>query len=78
MYSVRTLVTSFLPKLANALLSYVDDEAHRRRVLVQLNRHEARHGLARKVFHGQKGEVRKRYREGQEAQLGALGRGSRR
>lgn len=56
-----------------ALLSYVDDEAHRRRVLVQLNRHEARHKLARKVFHGQKGEVRKRYREGQEDQLGALG-----
>ena len=56
-----------------ALLSYVDDEAHRRRILVQLNRHEARHRLARKVFHGQKGEIRKRYREGQEDQLGALG-----
>ena len=37
------------------------------------NRHEKRHGLARKVFHGQRGEVRKRYREGQEDQLGALG-----
>jgi TnpA family transposase len=56
-----------------ALLSYVNDEAHRRRVLVQLNRHEARHRLARKVFHGRRGEVRKRYREGQEDQLGALG-----
>jgi len=55
------------------LLSYVDDEAYRRRILVQLNRHEARHKLARKVFHGQRGEVRKRYREGQEDQLGALG-----
>lgn len=56
-----------------SLLSYVDDEAHRRRILVQLNRHENRHSLARKVFHGQRGEVRKHYREGQEDQLGALG-----
>lgn len=55
------------------LLSYVDDEAYRRRVLVQLNRHEKRHNVARKVFYGQRGEVRKRYREGQEDQLGALG-----
>ena len=56
-----------------SLLSYVDDAAHRRRILVQLNRHEKRHELSRKVFHGQRGEVRKRYREGQEDQLGALG-----
>ncbi len=55
------------------LLSYVDDDAYRRRILVQLNRHEARHNVARKVFHVQRGEVRKRYREGQEDQLGALG-----
>jgi len=40
---------------------------------VQLNRHENRHSLARKIFHGQRGEVRKHYREGQEDQLGALG-----
>lgn len=56
-----------------SLLSYVDDAAHRRRILVQLNRHEKRHNLARKIFHGEKGEVRKKYREGQEDQLGALG-----
>ena len=56
-----------------SLLSYVGDAAHRRRILVQLNRHEKRHELSRKVFHGQRGEVRKRYREGQEDQLGALG-----
>jgi TnpA family transposase len=56
-----------------SLLSYVDDAAHRRRILVQLNRHEKRHELARKVFHGQRGELRKRYKEGQEDQLGALG-----
>ena len=55
------------------LLSYVDDDTYRRRVLVQLNRHERRHNLARKIFYGQRGEVRKRYREGQEDQLGALG-----
>lgn len=56
-----------------SLLSYVDDQAHRRKILVQLNRHENRHSLARKIFHGQRGEVRKHYREGQEDQLGALG-----
>ena len=55
------------------LLSYVDDEAHRRRVLVQLNRHEKRHDLARELFHGDRGHVRKRYREGQEDQLSSLG-----
>ena len=55
------------------LLSYVDDEAYHRRVLVQLNRHEARHNLARELFHGDRGRVRKRYREGQEDQLSSLG-----
>lgn len=75
---------SHTPKLAKAiaevggiakslfLLSYVDDEAHRRRVLVQLNRHEKRHDLARSIFHGDRGRVRKRYREGQEDQLSSL------
>jgi TnpA family transposase len=29
--------------------------------------------LARAVFHGKRGELRQRYREGQEDQLGALG-----
>ena len=55
------------------LLSYVDDEAYRRRVLVQLNRHEKRHSVAREIFHGDRGQVRKRYREGQEDQLSSLG-----
>ena len=55
------------------LLSYLDDETYRRRILTQLNRGEGRHGVARTVFHGQRGEVRQRYREGQEDQLGALG-----
>ena len=35
------------------LLSYVDDETYRRRILTQLNRGEGRHGMARTVFHGQ-------------------------
>lgn len=55
------------------LLSYIDDEAYRRRILVQLNRGELRHSLARVVFHGNRGELRQPYREGQEDQLGALG-----
>ena len=29
--------------------------------------------MARKIFYGQRGELRQRYREGQEDQLGALG-----
>ena len=52
---------------------YVQDEAYRRRILVQLNRGEGRHAVARAVFHGKKGELRQRYREGMEDQLGALG-----
>jgi len=55
------------------LLAYLDDEPYRRRILTQLNRTEARHALARQVFHGQRGQLRQRYREGQEDQLGALG-----
>ncbi len=39
------------------LLRFIDDESYRRRILIQLNR----------------GELRQRYREGQEDQLGALG-----
>jgi hypothetical protein len=46
---------------------------HRRRILIQLNKGESRHSLARVTYFGQKGEVRQRYREGQEEQLGALG-----
>jgi Tn3 transposase DDE domain len=55
------------------LLAYIDNEACRRRILNQLNRGEGRHQLARVVFHGKRGELRQRYREGQEDQLGALG-----
>lgn len=55
------------------LLNYVGDEAYRQRILRQLNRGEQRHSVARAVFHGQKGELRQRYREGMEDQLSALG-----
>jgi|SRR5665213_1539724 len=83
---IRTLQTNDRPtRLARALgelgrivktiymLTYIDDKAYRRRVLNQLNRGEGRHQLARVVFHGKLGELRQRYREGQEDQLGALG-----
>ena len=55
------------------ILNYIDDENRRRATLLQLNRGEGRHSLARDVFHGKRGELRQRYREGQEDQLGALG-----
>lgn len=55
------------------LLNYIHDEEYRRRILTQLNRGEGRHAVARAICHGQRGEIRKRYREGQEDQLGALG-----
>jgi len=61
-----------IPKTLH-LLNYIDDEYYRRRIQTQLNRGEGRHGVARHVFHGQRGELRQRYRQGQEDQLGALG-----
>ena len=54
-------------------LNMLDDENKRRSTLSQLNRGEGRHSLARAIFHGKRGELRQRYREGQEDQLGALG-----
>lgn len=55
------------------LLTYIDNAEKRRMILKQLNRVEGRHNLAREVFHGRRGELRQKYREGQEDQLGALG-----
>lgn len=82
----RTLQTNDRPtRLARALqelgrlvktlylLRFIDDNSYRRRILAQLNRGEGRHQLARVLFHGKRGELRQRYREGQEDQLGALG-----
>jgi TnpA family transposase len=57
------------------LAMYFNDAIFRRKVNRQLNRQESRHQLARRIYHGQKGEMRKKYREGQEDQLGALGLG---
>jgi TnpA family transposase len=54
-------------------LNFIDDEARRRGTLMQLNLGEGRHSLARNVFHGKRGELFQRYREGQEDQLSALG-----
>lgn len=54
-------------------LNYIDDESRRRSTLVQLNLGEGRHALARDIFHGKRGELYQRYREGQEDQLNALG-----
>jgi hypothetical protein len=62
-----------LPFHLRPRLNYIDDENYRRRILTQLNRGEGRHGVARTICHGQRGEIRKRYREGQEDQLGVLG-----
>lgn len=55
------------------VLNYIDDADFRCRTLVQLNRQELRHKLARRFYHGNRGEVRNSLRQGQEEQLGALG-----
>ena len=55
------------------LLHYIDNAAYRRRILIQLNRGERRHGLARAVFYGRSGQLRQKYQTGQEEQLNALG-----
>lgn len=55
------------------VLRTVDDPAFRRRTLFQLNRQELRHKLARRIHHGERGEIRTPLRQGQEEQLGALG-----
>ncbi|MBL7478731.1 Tn3 family transposase [Legionella bononiensis] len=55
------------------LLNYIDSEEYRRHILIQLNKGESRHSLARTVYHGKRGEIHEKYREGQEDQLNALG-----
>lgn len=54
-------------------LNFIDDEAGRRDTQLQINLGEGRHSLAREVFHGKRGELFQRYRQGQEDQLSALG-----
>jgi TnpA family transposase len=55
------------------VLRMVDDTGYRRDIKAQANLQEGRHALARRIFHGQRGELRQRYYEGMEDQLGALG-----
>ncbi len=55
------------------MLGYIDSTEKRRRILTQINRQEFRHRLARRVCHGDRGEIRKAHRHEQEEQLGALG-----
>ena len=53
-------------------LKYLDEESYRPRIYVQLNRGVGWHALARRIFHGQRSELRQKYLEGQETQLGSL------
>ncbi|MFV2197851.1 Tn3 family transposase [Nocardiopsis sp. LOL_012] len=55
------------------LLQFLHDESYRRMITAQLNISEGRHQLARKICFGNRGELKQRYREGLEDQLGALG-----
>ena len=78
---VRNKLTPFARSIAEIgridktihMLNYIHDESCRRSTLIQLNLSEGRHSLARTIFHGKRGELHQRYREGQEDQLGALG-----
>lgn len=55
------------------VLTFVEDPAYRRQLKIMRNAQEGRHGLARHVFHGRRGEVYQAYHSGMEDQLGALG-----
>ena len=56
------------------LLEFIDtDDTYRRQIHRQLTIQEGRHSLARRIFHGRRGHLRKSYTTGQEDQLGALG-----
>ena len=72
MHGAQATVLTPTPVRAR-VLTYVSDEAYRRRILIQLNRREARHSVARYVFHGRRGDLYQAYKTGQEQQLGALG-----
>ncbi|MFY9926792.1 MAG: Tn3 family transposase [Streptosporangiaceae bacterium] len=55
------------------VLEYVHDAAYRRTIHRLLSQGERRNALARDVFHGQRGQLRKHYQVGQENQLDSLG-----
>jgi TnpA family transposase len=55
------------------LLAFIDaDDTYRRTIGIQRNLQEARHALARRIFHGQRGELRQAYQEGMEVRLTEL------
>lgn len=64
-------------RIANTLhlLAVVDpiDDTYQRRMNRQLTIQESHHRLGRKVCHGNRGQIRQTYREGQGDQLAALG-----
>jgi TnpA family transposase len=55
------------------VLQYCRDPQYRRTIHHLLQRGETRNSLARDVFHGQRGQLRKHYQVGQENQLDTLG-----
>jgi TnpA family transposase len=55
------------------VLGYVHHPAYRRAIHRLLSRGDRRTALARGVFHGHRGQLRKHYQVGQENQLGSLG-----
>jgi TnpA family transposase len=57
------------------LLQVIHVEEYRRMIGAQLNIGESRHNLARRVFFGNLGQLRRGYERGMEDQVGALGLG---
>ncbi|MGO4618251.1 Tn3 family transposase [Nocardia sp. 2YAB30] len=55
------------------ILRLADDEPYRGEGKAQANLVEGRHDLARRIYHGKKGEMTRTYYEGMEDQLSALG-----
>ncbi|MEP6856062.1 MAG: Tn3 family transposase [Pedococcus sp.] len=55
------------------VLTYLDQTPYRAQIKAMRNLQEGRHDLARHVFHGQRGDLRRAYHDGMEDQLGALG-----
>ena len=55
------------------LLDLADDELYRRSLLIQVNKGERRHGLARSVFRGRAERAPPGVSRGPGGQLGALG-----
>ncbi len=54
------------------VLQVLHDESYRRMIGAQQNVNESRHNLARRIFFGNRGELRQPYQRGMEEQVGAL------